>query len=78
MKQYLLNILIALDQLLNTLIGGWPDETMSSWAYRVHRDGKPWGFLAPVIDAIFFWQPSHCAQSYLSEKLKKQLPPEER
>lgn len=78
MRAYLLNVLIAFDQLLNALIGGWPDETMSAWAYRVRRDGKPWGFMADVIDALFFWQPDHCMQSYLTEKLKKQLPPEER
>lgn len=30
MKHYLFNILIALDQLGNTLAGGYPDETMSS------------------------------------------------
>lgn len=26
--------LIAVDQLLNTLLGGWPDETLSSRCYR--------------------------------------------
>ena len=27
--------LIAVDQLLNTLLGGWPDETLSSRCYRL-------------------------------------------
>jgi hypothetical protein len=31
--------LIAVDQLLNTLLGGWPDETLSSRCYRWARDG---------------------------------------
>ena len=35
-------ILIALDQLLNTLTGGWPDETMSSRAYRLAVEGTTW------------------------------------
>ena len=26
--------LIAVDQLINTLLGGWPDETLSSRCYR--------------------------------------------
>jgi hypothetical protein len=30
MKKYFLNILISLDQLVNTLLGGSPDETISS------------------------------------------------
>ena len=28
------NILIALDQLINAVCGGWPDETISSRAWR--------------------------------------------
>ena len=31
--------LIAFDQLINTLLGGWPDETLSSRCYRWARDG---------------------------------------
>ena len=34
--------LIAVDQLLNTLLGGWPDETLSSRCYRWARDGEGW------------------------------------
>ena len=34
MKQYIWNILIAIDQLGNTLIGGDPDETISSNAAK--------------------------------------------
>ena len=40
MKAYLLQILIALDQLANTLIpGGWADETLSSRAHRMREKG---------------------------------------
>ena len=31
--------LIALDQLLNALLGGWPDETFSSRAWRWEKNG---------------------------------------
>ena len=38
----------------------------------------PGSALEPVIDALSFWQPDHCLQSYLSEKERKQLPQEYR
>lgn len=38
--KYLLNILIAIYQLINTLIGGYPDETLSASAYLGEREGK--------------------------------------
>jgi hypothetical protein len=30
MKKYIWNILVAIDQFINTVLGGDPDETMSS------------------------------------------------
>lgn len=72
MRQFL----IALDQLCNTLLGGYADETMSSHAYRMHVAGRPWGFLMHAIDTIFFWESDHCLESYLSERARAQLPPE--
>jgi hypothetical protein len=39
LRIYAKHQLIALDQLLNTFLGGWPDGTLSSRAYRWHRDG---------------------------------------
>ena len=65
-------IAIAIDQLLNALLGGMADETLSA---RAHRTGSAW---EPFIDALFFWQMGHCFQSYLSEKERKQLPQEYR
>lgn len=45
--------LIAVDQLLNTLLGGWPDETLSSRCYRWARDGvRAW---PRRVDGLFFW-----------------------
>lgn len=68
-----MNFLIALDQLLNVLIGsGWPDETLSAFAHRRQ------GWRRAVINALFFWQYDHCAKSYWSERTRKQLPPEYR
>lgn len=71
---YLLHLGIALDQLLNAVLGGAADETLSSRAYRADRDGKVFGkFFRPMIDAMFFWQDRHCYQSYLAEVQRRQL-----
>lgn len=67
--------LIAVDQLLNTLLGGWPDETLSSRCYRWARDGvRTWP--CKFVDGLFFWQKEHCKSSYESEKEGRQSPPE--
>jgi len=72
--QYLLNTAVAIDQLLNALLAGSCDETLSSRAYRADRDGKVFGrFFRPVIDTIFCWQDRHCYQSYLAEVHRRQL-----
>lgn len=78
MWAWLLQILIAFDQQLNTLIpGGWADETLSSRAHRMRLKGQPvWGWTANAIDWLFFWQRAHCAQAYADEADRLQLPPE--
>lgn len=79
MKQRVLNLLIALDQLayvVVTLGVGMPDETLSAAAYRMELAGKPAGFFRPIIDAFLWFDPDHCHQAYLSEVGKKQLPDE--
>jgi hypothetical protein len=70
-KNYLLQIVVALDQLGNTVLGGWADETMSSRAYRDQSLG--WRWLRWVLDHI---QESHTAKAYRSERLRLQQPPE--
>lgn len=76
MITYLRNVLIALDQLGTALLGGYPDETLSSYAWRLERQGKPFGFMRKVIDALFFWQDNHCYRSMLAERQRLQVPPE--
>lgn len=70
---YFLRLALAIDQLLNVLIcNGEPDETMSSAAYRMERDGRFWGFMRPLIDCLFWFQPQHCQRAYESEILRLQ------
>lgn len=65
-------IMIALDQLANTLIGGYADETISA---RAHRRG--WLRTERVIDWLFlavFNEFDHCRNAYMSELLRAHLP----
>lgn len=72
---YAKKILIAADQLLNAMLAGWPDETLSSRAWRWEQnDVRSWP--RRFIDRLFFWESEHCFQSYLSEREGRQLPPE--
>lgn len=68
-------ILVAVDQLVNTMLGGFADETLSSRAYRHAAIKKDRTWPMTIIDAIFFWQDQHCKQAYESEIERSQLPP---
>lgn len=80
MRVYILHILIAIDQLATALIGGFPDETLSSYAWRMEQQGKPWGRITrPLIDWLaltLFGDEDHCARSTASERARAQEPPE--
>lgn len=68
-------ILIAFDQLLNTVFSGWPDETLSSRAWRWDvAQVRSWP--RKIIDGLFFWDKNHCRESYESERLRRQFPVE--
>lgn len=68
-------ILIAVDQLVNALFNGWPDETISSRAWRWEKNGKR-SWPRKLIDCVFFWDKGHCRESYESERIGRQSPPE--
>jgi hypothetical protein len=73
MGNYFLNILIAFDRMVNTFIGGDPDETLSSVAYRKHRDGMRFGFMMSIINTLFF-NPNHCEHAYGFDRDRKLKP----
>lgn len=66
-------VLIAFDQLINTIFNGWPDETFSSRCWRWSKGGKR-DWPRRIVDSLLFWDKNHCQTSYDSEKLGKQLP----
>jgi hypothetical protein len=73
MRQFL----TAIDQVVNTMLGGWADETLSSRAYRMEQKGhKYWGWTASAINKLFFWQSNHCRGAYRDERERRHLPPE--
>ncbi len=82
LKHNLWQILIAFDQLLNTVFGlifcyrAWADETISSQAYRWYMTGNN-TWLIKIIDFIFLaFEKNHCQNSFESERLSRHLPPE--
>lgn len=58
MKRYFWSLLIALDQLLNAVMGGQPDETISSRCAKLWLEGDGFGcFMCKILD---FFQKNHC------------------
>lgn len=77
-KTYLFNVLVSFDQCVNVVfLNGYPDETLSSRFYRWNRDGihkYPMIILDKI--AAILGDKNHCYESYKSEELRRQLPPE--
>lgn len=73
-----LQILLAIDQLANTLLAGMADETLSARSWRNRNSGKRrWTFALHAINALFFDR-HHCRRAYESEVLRLQYPKEYR
>lgn len=74
LKRYLWNLLLALDQFVNTLAGGDPDETISSRADKAQRAGKAWGcVLCRLLSKL---QKNHCRQSVEPDEGSRALFPD--
>ena len=76
----MMQTLIAVDQLINTLIKikgdgcGKADETISARVFRCYLQGLISDRAYLAIDALFFWQEAHCYQSWVAERDRHQLP----
>lgn len=73
---YLMQLLIAVDQLGNALLAGWADETISSRAWRLRETYRFWAVARVLIDGVFFLQENHCQEAFESERKRVQEPPE--
>jgi hypothetical protein len=61
LRRYAWNVLVWLDQGVNTLAGGDPDETVSSRAAKAAARGQRWGcVLCRWLDKL---DPGHCADN---------------
>lgn len=69
---YITKVLIGFDQFCNTLMNGYPDETLSARAWRDSVKGKR--LACNIINKIFFWQENHCYRAYVSELERTQYP----
>lgn len=59
--KYFWNILISIDQLINTIFGGDPDETISSRAGKDKLKGYKWAIcLCWFLNKL---DPKHCSKS---------------
>uniref|UniRef100_E6VL50 Uncharacterized protein n=1 Tax=Rhodopseudomonas palustris (strain DX-1) TaxID=652103 RepID=E6VL50_RHOPX len=67
LKHYAYRVLVALDHLLNAVLGGYPDETVSYRSATARDEGKRWGcVLCKVLDAI---DRDHCTKALVNTKL---------
>jgi hypothetical protein len=62
MKQYFWNLLIWIDQGVNTVTGGDPDETVSSRAGKYAARGRGW-FPCQLCKVLNWIQKDHCKNS---------------
>lgn len=78
LKKYGWNLLIAMDQLLNTALFGHPDETFSARTHRKAQAGQWfWRALRRVINLLFRWESKdHCWEAYENERNRAQGPRE--
>jgi len=62
MKRYAWNFLISVDQLANTILGGYPDETLSSrMGKRVRKGDCP--FCTFMCKILHLFEDGHCEKS---------------
>jgi len=74
MKNYILKLLVALDQLLNVaLFNGSEDHTISGHVgYKSLSTGKKrWKILEKIINTIFWFDPDHCKNSIEFDEVVK-------
>jgi len=61
-KKYFWNILVSLDQFVNTLLGGDPDETISSRMGKAIKEGRCRGCYI-ICRILHLFDSSHCMKS---------------
>ena len=71
LKKYFRNILISIIQLVNTLLGGDPDETLSSRLGKLERRGNKLAiFICKILD---FFDDCHCQNAIEEDEGKDKV-----
>lgn len=78
MRQYLLNMAMAVDQFASTLLGGHPDDTVSQRLGRAKLSGGGVivRFFAELVDALAFilvQEKNHCVNSLRGKTMAREL-----
>lgn len=69
MKAYTLRIAVAFDLLAMAILNGKRNETISSAAWSLEKDGRRIGkILRPVVDRLFWFDPGHCEAAWKNEQ----------
>jgi lysozyme family protein len=72
---YIVRVALAATRLLNAVLGGSANESLSSRAWR-YRGHSRYGPVHQGINTLFFWQDNHCRHAYLAEKNRRDVPSE--
>lgn len=62
-KRYIWNLLISIDQLANTLLGGYPDETISSRMGKSIARNENCPVCHLLCKILNFFDKNHCEKS---------------
>jgi hypothetical protein len=74
-KEWVYQVTIALDQLVNSIFNGSADETISSRCFRLNAR-NPYKWMEKAVNLLFqpFQGPDHCRRAYLKELNGRQRP----
>ena len=70
---YVSNVMVGIDQIINTLFFGEPDETISSRAGKARELGSyKWTLVAEFVDVIcWMFERDHCRKSMERDRIKR-------
>lgn len=71
--QYIRRVLIGFDQFCNSILGGYPDETISARLWRTRNQSILIDWCRVLVDTIF-GNPNHCKNAYDWEISRGDLP----
>ena len=66
MSRYFHNLAVSLDQLANTILAGYPDETLSSRSWRQREKSPFWRFMVKFINCLTL-NKNHCHDAFYKE-----------